>query len=266
VLAPLLLPYDQVVLDLDGCVWLGDDAIAGSVAAIEALRGAGKSVAFATNDPRHPTEETVAKLWRLGVQASLADVVTVGGAVQHLLADTRHGRSAFVIGTQSLRDHVSAAGLTVLNGTDRAATAEVVVLGGTDDLTFEDLKQATLALRAGADFLATGRDPTYPMPDGLWPGTGAILAAVEIASGRTAEIVGKPQPQLFLTAIDRLGEGRTLVVGDRLDADVAGAAAAGLDAALVLSGGTSAAEADAATTGPRPVAVAANLAALVNGA
>jgi HAD superfamily hydrolase (TIGR01450 family) len=264
VLAPLLLPYDQVVLDLDGCVWLGDDAIDGSVAAIEALRAAGKRIAFATNDPRRPTEETVAKLWRVGVQASLADVVTVGGAVQHLLAETRHGRSAFVIGTQALCDHVDAAGLTVLNGSDRAAAAEVVILGGTDDVTFEDLKLATLALRAGADFLATGRDPTYPMPDGLWPGTGAILAAVETASGCSAEIVGKPEPQLFLTAVDRLGQGRTLVVGDRLDADVAGAAAAGLDAALVLSGGTSEAEASAAK-GPKPIAVAANLGALVNG-
>ena len=70
------------------------------------------------------------------------------------------------------------------------------------------------------------RDPTYPQPDGLWPGTGAILAAVEYATGRTAEIVGKPEPQLFLTALDRLGEGRTLVVGDRVDADLAAAAAA----------------------------------------
>ena len=82
------------------------------------------------------------------------------------------------------------------------------------------------------------RQPTYPQPDGLWPGTGAILAAVEVASERTAEIVGKPQPQLLFTALDRLGDGRTLVVGDRVDTDLAAAAAAKLDAALVLSGGT----------------------------
>ena len=100
------------------------------------------------------------------------------------------------------------------------------------------------------------------MPEGLWPGTGAILAAVETATGARAQIVGKPEPQLFLTALDRLGEGRTLVVGDRLDSDVAAAAAAGLDAALVLSGGTSAEEARSATD-PRPVAVADSLAELV---
>jgi HAD superfamily hydrolase (TIGR01450 family) len=268
-LSPLVQRYDQLILDLDGCVWLGDEAVPGSVEAIGALRDAGKRLAFATNDPRRAGEEYVAKLWRIGIQASLADVVTVGGAMQHLLAESRTGKTAFVIGSDSLRGHVADAGVRVLNGTDLASRAELVVVGGTDDLTFADLRDAALAVRRGAELLATGRDPTYPMPEGLWPGTGAILAAVETATGQTARIVGKPEPQLFLTAIDRLGEGRTLVVGDRLDADVAGAAAAGLDAALVLSGGTGPEEARAAEDAPatdrqpRPVAVAENLASLV---
>src|SRR5205823_1767916 len=102
--------------------------------------------------------------------------------------------------------------------------------------------------------LATGRDPTFPMPDGLWPGTGAIVAAVEVASGQTADIVGKPEPQLVLTALDRLGHGRALVVGDRLDSDVAAAAKAGVPAALVLTGGATREQAAAAPE-PRPVAV-----------
>ena len=140
--------------------------------------------------------------------------------MQHLLAETRSGRTAFVIGTEALRKHVADAGCKVLNGTDLASRAEVVVVGGTEQLVYDDLRNAALAVRRGADFLATARDPTYPQPDGLWPGTGAILAAVEVASGRTAEIVGKPEPQLLLTALDRLGEGRTLVVGDRIDTDL----------------------------------------------
>jgi HAD superfamily hydrolase (TIGR01450 family) len=141
-----------------------------------------------------------------------------------------------------------------------------VVVAGTDDLVYDDLRVAALALRRGADFIATSRDPTHPMPDGLWPGTGAILAALEYATERTAAIVGKPEPQLVLTALDRLGEGRTLAVGDRLDTDVAGAAKAGVDAALVLSGGTSAEEV-AAIGGddPRPVAIADTLGLLVLG-
>ena len=102
------------------------------------------------------------------------------------------------------------------------------------------------------------------MPDGLWPGTGAILAAVEVGSGRQAAIVGKPEPQLFYTALDRLGDGRTLVIGDRLDADIAAAEKARLDSALVLTGGTTQEEADAAKR-PKPLAVADSLATLVMG-
>ena len=261
--SPLLSRYEHVIVDLDGCVWVGDRALPGAVEAVGALRDAGKGVIFATNDPRHATEEYVAKLWGLGLKASLADVVTVGGAMQHLLAETRRGRTAFVIGTESMRRHVADAGLKLLNDTDLASRAEVVVVAGTEELVYEDLKQASLAVRRGADLLATGRDPTYPQPDGLWPGTGAILAAVEYATGRTATVVGKPEPQLFLTALDRLGEGRALVVGDRLDSDVAAAARLGLDAVLVLSGGTSADEVDGAD--PKPVAVSDSLAALVAG-
>ena len=264
-LSPLLQRYDQVILDLDGCVWIGDRQVDGSVAAVAALREAGKRVAFVTNNSWHPGEEHVTRLWSLGIQASLADVVTVGGAMQHLLAETRSGRTAFVIGRESLRRHVADAGLKVLNGTDLASRVDVVVVGGTDDVDYDDLRNATLAVRRGAELLGTARDPTLPMPDGFWPGTGAILAAVETASESTALIVGKPKPQLFLTALDRLGEGRTLVVGDRLDSDVAAAAAAGLDAALVLSGGATAEDA-AAAPDPGPVAVAQTLGELVSSA
>ena len=262
-LSPLALRYDQFILDLDGCVWIGEEPTPGAVEALDAVRQAGKGIAYATNDPRSATEDYVARLWKIGAKASLRDVVTVGGAVQHLLADTRSGRTAFVIGTPALRSHVENAGLKVLNGTDLASRAEVVVVGGTEQLTYDDLRYAALAVRRGADFLATARDPTYPQPDGLWPGTGAILAAVEVASERRAQTVGKPEPQLMLTALDRLGEGRTLVVGDRVDTDLAAAAAAGLDSALVLSGG--ARREDAEGLDPAPVAVSETLAALLVG-
>jgi HAD superfamily hydrolase (TIGR01450 family) len=260
-LSHIAVRYDQFILDLDGSVWVGGEPTPGAVAAVGAVREAGRRVAFATNDPRGATEDYVTRLWRIGIQASLADVVTVGGAVQHVLAETRSGRTAFVIGTKSMRAHVTDAGLRVLNHTDLASRAEVVIVAGTEELVYDDLRNATLAVRRGADFLATGRDPTYPQPDGFWPGTGAILAAVEYATGRTAQVIGKPEPQLLLTALDRLGEGRTLVVGDRIDADLAAAAAAKLDSALVLTGGASRAELNGLD--PQPVAVADNLADLL---
>ncbi|HXD57169.1 MAG TPA: HAD-IIA family hydrolase [Thermoleophilaceae bacterium] len=263
-ISTLLRGYEQVILDLDGCVWIGPDPIPGSLDAINAIREAGMRLAFVTNNSWMAGEDLVTKLWGIGVRASLADVVTVGGAMQHLLADTRQGRTAFVIGSEAMFRHVQDAGLRIMNGTDLASRAEVVVIGATFDLTYDDLKNASLAARRGADFLATGRDPTLPMPDGFWPGTGSILAAVERASGREASIVGKPEPQLFLTAMDRMGDGNTLVIGDRLDTDIAGAEKAHLDAALVLTGDTTAEEAEKAKK-PKPIAIAKDLKELVLG-
>lgn len=272
-LSPLLAGYDQVILDLDGCVWVGAEPVPGSPEAVAALREAGRGVVFATNNSWHPGEDHVARLWRMGIQASLADVVTVGGAMQHLLAETLSGRSAYMIGSAALRRHVAEAGLRPSVG-EQASEAEVVIIGGTDDFGYGQLRDAASAVRAGATFLATGRDPTLPTPDGPWPGTGAILAAVETAGGRRARIVGKPEPQLFYTALDRLGEGRTLVVGDRMDSDIEAAHAASLDAALVHSGvgdegprrlGTNEIADRPASDAHAPVAEAATLAELVLG-
>jgi glycerol 3-phosphatase-2 len=263
-LTSLASSYDQFILDLDGCVWVGDEPTPGAPEAIAELRDEGKRVAFATNNSFNATEDFVTRLWGLGVRASLADVVTVGGAVQHLLADTRSGRTAFVIGTPAMKKHVEDAGLKVMNGTDLASRAEVVIAASSLDYRYDDIRNATLAIGRGADFLATGRDPTYPQPDGDWPGIGSTVAALEYATGRTASIVGKPEPQILLTALDRLGEGRTLVVGDRLDSDIAAAASAELDAALVLSGGTTRDELEALDgDAPRPAAVADTLAELL---
>jgi glycerol-1-phosphatase len=260
-LSALANRYDQFILDLDGCVWVGGEPTPGAVDALEEMRLAGKRLAFATNNAYESGEDLVAQLWKIGVRASLRDVVTVGGAMQHLLAETRRGRTAFVIGTAAMHRHVTDAGLQVLNGTDLASRAEVVVVAGTTDLVYDDLRRAVQAVNRGADFLATARDRTYPQPDGLWPGTGALLAAVEYATGRTAEIVGKPEPQLFHTALDRLGEGRTLVVGDRVGSDLVAAAAAELDAALVQSDGSDLSE--LAGFEPKPVAVGETLAGLL---
>jgi glycerol-1-phosphatase len=261
-LSPLVASYDHVVCDMDGCLWIGDELTPRAGEAIAAIREAGKGLCFVTNNPRRSAEDYVAKLWRLGIQASAGDVVTVGGATQHLLAETRQGRTAFVIGSEALHQHVADAGLKVLNGTDLATRAEVVVIGGTEDWTAADVRVAAMSARRNGDLVATSVDPTYPMPDGLWPGTGALVRAVEVASGRTAVVVGKPEPQLIISALDRLGEGRALMIGDRIDTDIVAAARAHIDAALVLTGGVTREQA-AAAADPKPVAVADTLADLV---
>jgi glycerol-1-phosphatase len=263
-ISPLLSTYDHVVLDLDGCVWVGDQPTRKAPEAIAQLRAAHKSLAFLTNDARRSPEEYVRKLWGLGIQASLEEVVTVGGAVQHWLAERGTGAETYVIGSPAIFRHVSDSGQRIVNGTERAATAQIVVVAGHDELRFIDLRPAIQAVMAGAQMIATGRDPTYPTEDGLSPGTGAVVAALEYATEHKAVIVGKPDPQIFMTALDRLGPGRTLVVGDRLDSDLGGADAAGLDAAIVLTGTTTAEQAESATD-PEPVAVAEDLHALLTG-
>ena len=262
-LSPVLAPYAGVILDLDGCVWVGEVSTPGAPEAVAALRAAGKQVSFLTNDGRRSPEEYVRKLWSLGLQASLEEVVTVGAAIQYLLAG-RERTAAYVIGSPALFRHVAEAGHRIVNGTSQAREARLVVVAAHDEFDYAELRQATQALLAGAELIAANRDRTFPREDGMWPGTGAIVAALEYATGATARSVGKPEPQIFRAALDRLGDGRILVVGDRLDADLAGAAAAGLDGAIVLTGVTSLKEAEAASD-PAPVAIAADLHTLVLG-
>jgi HAD superfamily hydrolase (TIGR01450 family) len=248
-LSPLLAGYRNVILDLDGSVYVGDRPVPGAPEAIAALRTAGLGVAFVTNDGRRSPEEYVRKLWRLGIQASLEEVVSAGAALQFALAQLEPGTGAFVIGSPAVLRHVSGAGLRILNGTPRAERAEIVVVSGHDGFDYAQLRTATRAALAGAQLIATGRDRTFPSADGPCPGTGTLVAALEYASGRVVRSVGKPSREMFDAALDRLGPGRTLVIGDRLDSDLAGAAAAGLDGAIVLTGSTSREQAAAAVRG-----------------
>jgi len=260
-LTPRIARYDQVLLDLDGCLWVGETALEGAPEAVAALRDAGKAVAFLTNDVRHAPEEFVRKLWRLGFQAALSEVVTVGATIQYLLSE-RDGGAAFVVGAQALVEHVAEAGLRIVNRTEFATRADVVVVGVHERLSYEEIRIAAQAVRRGAELIGATRDATFPMPDGPWPASGAVLAAIETAAGRDADrIAGKPEPAMYAAARDRLGAGRCLAVGDRIEIDVVGAQRAGIDAALVLTGGVTHAEAHAAD--PPPTLVAESLAALV---
>ena len=253
--------YDQLLLDLDGCLWIGDEAVEGAAEAVAALREAGKAVAFLTNDVRHAPEEFVRKLWRLGFQAALSEVVTVGAAVQYLLS-ARDGGAAYVVGPQALVDHVAEAGMRIVNRTEFASRADVVVVGAHEELTYDELRIASQAVLRGAELIGATRDATFPTPDGPWPATGAVLAAIETAAGRGADrVAGKPEATMYEAARDRLGEGRCLAVGDRLEIDILGARRAGMDSALVLTGGATRADAEAAD--PRPTHIADSLATLV---
>lgn len=257
--------FDGFLIDLDGVVWVGDSLVPGSDEAVATLRRRGKDVLFLTNDPRGSGEEYAARLQALGVGASPSDVLTAGAATAaHIAAqDATANRSAFVIGSPSLRAEIEAVGIAVVDGED-GRRADLVVVGGHGGFDYAELTIASLAVRRGAGFYATGRDATFPMPDGPWPATGAILAAVETAAGRRAHVVGKPEPDMFRVARDRIPEAsRCVVVGDRLDSDIAGGRRAGLATVLVLTGSTT--EAEAANADPGPDFVVRDLRSLVTG-
>jgi HAD superfamily hydrolase (TIGR01450 family) len=261
-LSALARRYRHFLLDLDGCLYVGDAPTERAAGALAALREASKGIVFLTNEVGSSPEEIVRKLWRLGFQASLDEVMTAGAALQFRLASGGSGGAAYVIGSQAVVDHVAEAGLRIVNQTEFATRADIVVVADHERFDYGELKIATQAVLRGAELIGLSRDRTFPMPDGQWPGSGAVLAAVETACGRKADaIVGKPEPAMYEAARDRLGEGRTLAVGDRLDVDVLGAKRAGLDSALVLTGVTDRAQADGAQ--PSPTHVADSLAALL---
>jgi HAD superfamily hydrolase (TIGR01450 family) len=262
--SPRIRTYDHVLLDLDGCVWVGDEACAGAVDAVAALRDGGASVLFLTNDVRHAPEDFVRKLWRLGFQASPGEVVTVGSAVQFLLSGRDRG-TAFVVGSQALVDHVAEAGLRIVNRTPFATRADVVVVGAHHGFGYDELRIAAQAVLRGAELVGATRDATFPMPDGPWPGTGAVLAAIEAAAGRRADlVVGKPEPLLFREAASSVGMEveEAVVIGDGLRTDIAAAHRVGARSVLMLTGVTTRAHVEAASDDERATAVAADAAEL----
>lgn len=245
--------YAGVVLDLDGVVVRGSTAIPGAPAAVAALRRAGLGVAFATNNATRTPQQVAELLRAAGVPAHPHEVATAAVAAASLLPP---GARCLVIGMDGLREALAARGCQRV---EDPAEAEAVVVGLDTGLTYDALRRATLALRAGARFVATNTDATFPAPEGLVPGNGATVAALVTASGRRPEVAGKPHPPLLRAAAATLPEGHVLMVGDRADTDLDGAVALGWDSALVLSGVTGRDDLDGR---PRPTYLLDDLAAL----
>lgn len=253
--------FDGLLVDLDGVVWVGREMVPGSAEALRSLIEAGKEVVFVTNNPGKPATTYVERLREAGVPVPDDRVVTAGEATAELAAE-RGGGTAFVIGAPAFHETVAAAGLQLLEG-EAGRDANVVLVSGHRGFDYEELLTATKALQGGAALFATSRDPTLPMPGGAWPGTGAVLAAVETASGAEAEIGGKPEPHLFEMARERIAAAeRVAMVGDRVSSDIDGGRRAGLETILVLSGATSREGAGSAT--PVPDHVVADLAGLLS--
>lgn len=260
---PLADRFDGFLVDLDGVVWIGREPVPGSAETLRALLEAGKGIVFVTNNSGRPPAAYAERLRELGVEVGAEQIVTAGMVAARLAGEAAgDGGGAFVIGAEALKEMVAATGATVLEG-EAAYEAKAVVVSGHRGFDYEELLTAKRALERGAALFATSHDPTMPYPGGELPGTGAVLAAVETASGRRAEIAGKPERHLFemaLAALDCSFSGndnekeqtnaRVAMVGDRVSSDIAGGHAAGLETILVLSGTTGREEAAAASPAP----------------
>jgi 4-nitrophenyl phosphatase len=241
------------VLDLDGVVWLAGTAIPGSPDAVRRLHDAGETVAFVTNNSGPTLSQYVAMLARTGIEVDEGELVTSAQAAASLL---ERGSQAAVIGGPGLLEAVEARGVVVVPPDDHP---QAVVVGRSLELDFGILAAGASAIRAGARFLATNTDATFPTGHGLEPGAGALVAYLEVGSGRKAEVAGKPHQPAADLLRDRFGPAG-VVVGDRPDTDGTFAELVGAPFALVLSGVTGPGD---LPVSPAPDTIEADLAAVV---
>lgn len=230
---------DGLVCDLDGVLYRGSAPVPGAAEAVDQLRRSGVKVVFATNNATRTVEQYVSRLADAGLEAAPEDLVTSAVVTaEEVAARGWADGTVFVVGGAGIRAALTEVGMEIVDGPG-ARAADMVVVSGAPDFTYEAMKTAALAVRSGSRFVATNDDLTFPAPDGLWPGAGALLAGIEAASGRRAEIMGKPHRPMMEAAGRRLaGRTRIAVVGDQAATDLAGARLMGWATVLVLSGVT----------------------------
>ncbi|ONM48758.1 HAD family hydrolase [Nocardia donostiensis] len=251
--------YGALLLDLDGTLYRGNAVIDGGPAA---LAGGEQRLVYVTNNASRGSDVVAAHLAGLGYPATAGDVVTSAQAAARLLAEQLGGGArVLVVGTDDLVEEIRAVGLEPVRRYDGAAPA-AVVQGHSPHTGWPDLAEAAYALRADALWVAANTDKTLPNERGLAPGNGAMVAALRAASDREPIVAGKPYPPLLEDALIRAGTRAALVVGDRLDTDIDGAAAVGLDSLLVLTGVSTLAELTELPAGRHPTFVAETLDAL----
>jgi 4-nitrophenyl phosphatase len=249
-----------VILDLDGVVYRGRQALPGAREFLSWLRQRGVPFAFVTNNSTRTPRQYVEHLAALGIPADDSQVVTSALCAADLLRRWQLAGPVLVVGGEGLREAVREAGYPLAEDADAAA----VVVGLDVELTYARLRTACSAIRRGARFVATNLDANLPVEGEVWPGAGAIVAAIRTATGREPVSVGKPEPYPFQMALRRLGTSpsETLVVGDQVATDVLGGSRLGMRTALVLTGLAGAEEAE---RGPvRPDLVARDLAELLD--
>jgi 4-nitrophenyl phosphatase len=228
----------SLILDMDGVIWKADTPIGNLVAVFDCIRARGLKVAFATNNGTLTPEQYVKRLAGYGVMVEPWQVVTSSLGVAHLLSQRfPSGGPVLAIGEAGMMIALREQGFEPLN-LQEAEKAQAVIMGVDWGITFAKMSEAALLVRKGVPFYATNPDKTFPTPRGEIPGAGAWISVIVTATGIKPIYAGKPAPYLLELARERLGTARdeTLIIGDRLETDIAGGQAAGCPVALVLSG------------------------------
>ncbi len=252
-----------LILDMDGVIWRSDTPIGDLPAIFQRIEERGLKYVFATNNGTKSPDQYVSTLAKLGVQVNPAQVVTSALGVAHMLGHKfPAGSKAFMIGEDGIRMALEEKGYQILSE-DNAQEADFFVMGIDRQINFNKMREATLLVCRGVPFYATNPDKTFPTPRGEIPGAGAWLSVITTATDVQPIVAGKPFPFMMELSLERLGttSEETLVVGDRLETDIAAGQAVGCPTALVLSGVSTREEAQAWT--PNPNLIAADLASLI---
>ncbi len=260
--SPLSEVYDLAMVDLDGVVYRGSDAIAGAADSLAAARDNGMRLAYITNNASRPATEVAAHLRKLGMpDVADTDVVNSAQAVAHLMADALPAGSAvLLIGGAGLRVALEAVGLRAVTDLDDNPVA--IVQGFHADIGWRQLAEASYAIESGLPWYVSNTDLTVPTARGVAPGNGSLVQAVANATGATPIVAGKPQGALFRETIARVGGEKPLMIGDRIDTDIDGAIGVGIDSLVVLTGVASLQQLAALTSDHRPTYVSGGLAGL----
>lgn len=258
---PLCQDYDLAMLDLDGVVYVGGDAVPGAPGHLADARAAGMRLAFITNNASRPPAQVAEHLRELGVAAEVDDVVTSAQAAAQVLVD-RFGAGARVVslGAAGLREALGAAGLVPVGADDDAVA---IATGYGPDVLWSEIMRAAVRIRDGLPWVASNTDGTFPAAFGVAPGHGVQVDMLRRFTGVDPVVAGKPERPLLDETVRRVGGRRPLMVGDRLDTDIEGAQRAQLDSLLVLTGVTGLPELVAAPPELRPTYVAPDLAGLL---
>lgn len=259
---PLAELYDLALVDLDGVAYRGHERVPWASESLRDARARGMRTLFVTNNASRSPEVVAQQLTELDIPTDALEVMTAAQAAAQLLA-TRLPRGAcvLVVGADALRDAVRAQGYRVVSSAEEHPDA--VVQGFSPDVAWPQLAEAAYAVAAGAWYVASNRDLSLPTARGFAPGNGSLVLAVTSATGVTPDSAGKPEPTMYELAIARAGGRRTLVVGDRLDTDLAGARAGDLPGLHVLTGVSTARDDVLAAPGERPHFIGADLRALL---